>query len=172
MIGVTLLLLSACDFSGCKAVVAEEQSLFQEWDELRKQELNRYRQKLREYNEELTKWQITKDKKMAECRLDPASFLDDQADDEIVKRFKRLNQGTNIEAYIRDVGVLSFCDTVTGNQLLDRIRLPEPQDTSSSYPPAVTKYVLSKRVIVNNPKCFSATEVATAQEEVRRLTDE
>lgn len=165
MIGVTLLLLSACDFSGCKAVVAEEQSLFQEWNQLRKQEMERRKDELARLNEQKRILDENRKKQVAECLLDPKSYFSFSSNKKVVDFYG------GYDAYVRKRGIVALCSALVGlgPQVVNYIY---PNNDARDYAPAVAKYVLSKRVIVNNPKCFSATEVATAQEEIRRLTDE
>ena len=163
LLTICLLLASACDFSGCRAIVDEEQSLFHEWELLREVEYKKWKSEFLAWEERERIWDAKKQDELSKCRLDPRAYYRSSELTQTIKWYG------GYEAYVSRLGEESLCDNLTGSKLLDFGLAPK--DDSSNFPPAVEKYVLSKRVIVNNPKCFSATDVATAQEEVRRLTD-
>ena len=123
VIGVCLVLLSGCDFSGCKGVVAEEQALFQEWDQLRKQELSKYRVELKLFNERKFEWQSSNTKEIRKCLLNPRSTYEKSDRKMLVDIYGSYNN------YVRKFGVKDLCDSI-----ITGLGFPEspPQDNSLS----------------------------------------
>lgn len=154
------LLCSSCDFSSCSGIRNENELAFQKYLDLRQQ---RYK----EWQNQVVQWEKfmkeEQDRKYAEkqlCLENPVLYYNKSKTKNVVDFFG------GYASYTKQFGVDQLCESLQGLGISIGTM---PEDDSSSYPPAVEQYVLSMRITKNNPQCFSATEVAKAEQELFRL---
>lgn len=160
MMSLVVLLTSSCDISGCSEVRQENEKAFQEYLDLKEV---RYK----EWQKELADWEVTNTYEQAKrkneierCLNSPYEYYRKSSLKKLVEFFG------GYEKYKRDYGIEAVCETL---QEISDPYSSKPLDDSANYSPAVDKYILSMTIKKNNPKCFSATEVAEAEQELLRL---
>ena len=162
---ISLSALSGCGFNGCNSIKSEKEQAFQEYLDLRKSKYDDY---VRAYNQ----WKKINDERntklvveVAKCYENPLLFYRKS------KNKRSIDFLGGFEAYKKLFGLQATCEALARTGIWDGWVESAPKDESASYAPAVEKYLLSMRIIKNNPRCFSATEVANAEQEIQRLNN-
>jgi hypothetical protein len=160
---IALLLLfsiTSCDFSGCNGIRQENELTYQKYLDLRKQRYKEWQGQALEWEKSNQAEQSRKNSELQRCLEDPLSYYKKS-------KFKgAVDWWGGFYSHKGKFGIQSTCDSLQG---IGSLLGAKPIDDSLSHPPAVAQYVLSMTIIKNNPKCFSATQVAEAEQELIRL---
>lgn len=160
VVSFVALMTSSCDLSGCTDVRQENEGVYQEYLDLRDK---RYK----EWQKELSDWEVTNTFEQAKRKNEIKRCLNNPYEYYRKSSMKRMvDFFGGYEQYKREYGIDAVCETL---QEINDPFSSKPLDDSANYPPAVEKYILSMTIKKNNPKCFSATEVAEAEQELLRL---
>ena len=160
VIAISMLFASSCDISGCNKIIEEKNIVYRDYLDLREFRYQQWKKELSAWNKAEIVEEEKKQQEIKKCENDPYEYYR-------VSKLKIIVDFYGGYTSYKEKGNLrEMCETLQGTLTTNGTR---PEDDSGSYPPAVAKYVIAMTVIKNNPKCFSATEVAEAEQELIRL---
>lgn len=160
VLSFVVLMTSSCDLSGCTDIRQENESVYQDYLDLREKRFKEWQKELSEWEIRNTFEQAKRNNEIERCLNNPYEYYRNSKLKRLVEFFG------GYERYKQEYGIEAVCETL---QEINDPYSSKPLDDSAEYPPAVEKYILSMTIKKNNPKCFSATEVAEAEQELLRL---
>lgn len=159
---IFLCLLSAgCSTYSCSSTTTEQVNAYNEYLGIREREFAEYKVKLSNWESEKLRRESERVAEIQKCDTDP---------DEYFRKTTPKGSSFDIDYYKSKAEIfkISLCESIVGPK--DEMIFQKPENNSGNSSEAIDQYLVSQRIIKNNPSCFSPTIVAEAEQEILRLS--
>lgn len=156
-------LISSCSFDECPQIREEQKIAYEGYLSIKNLEYSNYLVELKKWEDRRASKNFERLTKIDKCEKSPEKYFQDT---------KPPGSDFNFEFYRTNARIfgVSICESIVGPY--DEMSFEKPKDESGNSSQAIGKYLISQRIIKNNPKCFTSTEVANAEQEISRLGDQ
>ena len=156
-------LISSCSFDECPGIREEQKVSYEKYLSIKKLEYSNYLVEVKKWEEKRASKNFERLTKVDECEENPEKYF---------QNTKPPGSGFNFEYYRSSAKIfgVSVCESIVGPY--EEMIFERPKDESGNSSEAIGQYLISQRIIKNNPKCFAPTEVANAEQEISRLGDQ
>ena len=158
-----IFLISSCSFDKCPGIREEQKGSYEGYLSIKKLEYSNHLVEVKKWEEKRASKNLERLTRIDECEESPERYF---------QNTKPLGSEFNFEFYRSNAKIfgVSVCESIVGSY--DEMTFERPKDESGNSLEAIGQYLISQRIIENNPKCFTPTEVANAEQEISRLGDQ